>query len=622
MKYIILNLNILFITVTLLTFSGCPFQQPKAMPVVEEGEKKLPFAAPEVPPAPSQKFVGSQACVECHSEIHEHYSHHPMGRSLAAVLDPNVIEDYQEETTFETQPAPRSSVTTSYEIAQNERSVIHREIQTSADGTEIYQHDVPMDYRIGSGQKGRSYLTNRSGLLFMSPVTWYTEGNRWDISPGYKGNNLHFTRRIVEACLSCHTGRLDKNLSTTSPDTFKSQPFIEASIGCERCHGPGEEHIQFQNHEIELAKDPIVNPIDLPPRERDHVCFQCHLIGEHRLTRYGREEFDFRPGDNISDIWTVFLKGDGFDEGETTAAVSQVEQMLGSACYQKSNQKLGCISCHEPHSRPEPAEEIAFYRTKCLDCHGTGEVECSEELSARLKISAEDSCIQCHMPQVSANDVPHTSQTDHRVLTKYESTKEKIRRTRPSLYIFGENENLVPEKELERAQAISICRAAEGGGNPVLAADAISILKEWIEVVPDDIDALVSLGTAYWLLQEPQRAMDIWIPALEKNPDHEYLLRRLMVLCHETEQLELGVEYGKRLTKVNPWDFEYFGRLAHMYGQLEKYDEGISAANRALELNPAASHIHQWLAEVYQITKQPENSEYHQEMFNKLSATK
>ena len=28
---------------------------------------------------------------------------------------------------------------------------------------------------------------------------------------------------------------------------------------------------------------------------------------------------------------------------------------LSSACFQKSNQRLGCISCHDPHSAPSEA---------------------------------------------------------------------------------------------------------------------------------------------------------------------------------------------------------------------------------------------------------------------------
>lgn len=596
--------------------------------VTQAPPAKPAFDPPVVQPREQTGFVGSQVCAECHADLADHFSHHPMGRSLAKVLEASPLEDYESNTSFVTPRPPKSAVTTEYHVKRDDEQVLHCEVLKSADGTVIYEKQVPVAYAVGSGQRGRSYLIEQEGIMLMSPVTWYTQSSRWDLSPGYEGRNHHFNRRIVDGCLSCHAGRMDS--LPGSPDRFGEVAFLEESIGCERCHGPGEAHVHFQHGELKLETDPIINPGNLTPAQRDHVCFQCHLVGEHRLTRYGRSEYDFRPGDEVSDIWTIFLRGTGIGNDQTTAAVSQVEQMLSSTCYQKSAGAMGCVSCHDPHQTPPVATRVEYFNGKCQQCHHADEQPasgiqaalCSLPREERLQVSASDSCIQCHMPSIPANDVPHTSQTDHRILRSPRAQQIVSREAKSTVYIFGDEEGKIPQKELERGQAISIIRTAESTGNAVLAADAIPILEQWVAVVPDDVDAQISLGTAYSLLHENRLALETWQAALKQHPEHEYLLRRLMVLCHESELFEEGVEYGQRLTKINRWDYEYFGRLAHMLGRLERFEESVQAALRALELDPSVVRLHQWLAEVYEILDQPKQARHHAEQYLLKSATR
>src|SRR5581483_10379277 len=107
-----------------------------------------------------------------------------------------------------------------------------------------------------------------------------------------------------------------------------------------------------------------------------------------------------------------------------------------------------------------------------------------------------------------------------------------------------------------------------------------------------------------------------WERGLEEFPDNEYLLRRLFLLYHETEQAEKGVKYGARLVEINAWDYEYFGRMAHMLGQLNRLDEAISAAERALYINPAAYKIHSWLANAYSAQSNQDQSRKHRELYD------
>lgn len=595
-------------------------------PLVDEPPRSVtlsPPAPPDLPhpirrPPPPQDYVGSAVCIQCHAEICRLYETHPMGRSLARVGEESPVEDYVEQTTFEGPPAARMKLNWLYSVERGADGVRHRETVRDHDGRIVYDQAEPVDYVVGSGQRGRSYLTNRSGLLFMSPITWYSEKRRWNLSPGYLSANLRFERRIVDGCVSCHASRMAT--VPDQPDRYQVNPFLEEAIGCERCHGPARRHVEFRlNGAQEDASDPILSISSLDRDRRESICFQCHLVGEARIARYGCSEFDFRPGDELSDIWTVFVRGTGVGSDSKTVAVSQPEQMLASACYRHSDGKLGCTSCHDPHSAPTPDRHDEYYRAKCLRCHDSGGTPCSLPVSQRE--SEADSCIRCHMPKIGASNVPHTSQTDHRILRSGRSgTEAEDGGHQPFLMVFRELENPVPQLDLERARGLLLVIEAERRKEAFLAHEAIPKLRSWCAATPDDPPAWEALGMAYWLNHEIELAQSTWETASARFPESENILKRLLVLYHETGELERGVDCATRLVGLNSWQHEYFGRLAHMLGQLQRYDEAIAAANRALEINPAVPEIHGWLADVYSMQGRNELSQHHRELFKKLTA--
>src|SRR5215471_16707409 len=166
----------------------------------------------------SATFVCSAACGGCHSKIAADYSKTPMARSSGRVehLD----------------PVEFTAAGHRYRIANGR----------------LYfgQGDAPFDYFVGSNTAGRSYLSSREGYLFELPVTWYQRKRAWDASPGYEDEP---------------DVRLDR---------AADPPFLEDGVACERCHGPGSEHIRNP------AEAAMVNPTKIGPEERDSICAQCH----------------------------------------------------------------------------------------------------------------------------------------------------------------------------------------------------------------------------------------------------------------------------------------------------------------------------------------------------------
>ena len=611
---------------------------PRPKPAAGQGQADAAKRPVDRPPARPGGYVGSAVCGECHSEVFEEYQHSPMARSLAAVLDAKPIEDYTQEPGFRAPPSTHFDVTLRYYAERTSEGVRHHERAVGPEGEVIYDQAVPIHFAVGSGQRGRSYITNRDGILLMSPMSWYTGKGRWDLSPGHDLNNMRFERRIVEGCLSCHAGLValpndaaedgltaSAGLSTArirphQPNRFASDPFVEIAIGCERCHGPGEEHVRYrESFEETTGADPIVNPADLDPFRRDSVCYQCHFAGEQRLPRYGRSHFDFRPGDRVTDIWTIFVRGTGVGEDQTTKAVSQTEQMLSSVCYRESGGRMGCISCHDSHSIPSPETRIAFYRSRCLDCHGSPEhAACSLPEPERLAVTAEDSCIECHMPRIKANDVPHTSQTDHRILRLPDTSEQAGPPGESLLTAFGFKDGLIPEAEVDRARGLLLFIEAERRDSSVLAAQAIPLLEHWSEKAPDDGRVAEALGGAYYMNREVAAAFSVWERALSLNPDNEDILRRMVAAYHNLGRLDEGIRHAQHLVRLNRWYHDDFGRLAHMLGQQRRFPEAIEAALRAVELNPAATTVHGWLSEAYGIVGQPDKARKHRRLYEKL----
>ncbi len=273
-------------------------------------------------------------------------------------------------------------------------------------------------------RRGLSFLVERGNGLFQSPITWYAQRRRWDLSPRYEVWNGHFDRPITAGCLYCHTNRVE--MAEDRPPVLHG-----LAIGCERCHGPGELHAR--RPEMVDGRDwTIVNPAHLESHVlRDSVCDQCHLQGSARVDQPGRSVTAYRPGLPLeSFVRVVYAHGDPVAE---RTVVGQVEQMRKSRCYQGSGGELGCVSCHDPHRLPAVGERVAYYRGRCLECHATR--GCTLPRDDRLLQSPDDDCTACHMPPTRVLDVAHTAITLHtvpRIKPAAEGSPAKADSRRPS----------------------------------------------------------------------------------------------------------------------------------------------------------------------------------------------
>src|SRR5262249_37063772 len=203
---------------------------------------------------------------------------------------------------------PFRSVGFEFAIERRDKAVFHDEIGRDAAGKEISRTSQEIQYAVGSGTHAYSYLIQRGDHLFQSPITWFSQKKAWDLSPGFTDKRDRFERPILPGCLFCHCNQAFPVADTLN--RYEEPVFQGYSIGCERCHGPGELHVKLREKGeiVEGIDTSIVNPHHLPPRLRDSVCEQCHLGGKSRLLPRSRKPFDFRPGLPFELFWTVFVK--------------------------------------------------------------------------------------------------------------------------------------------------------------------------------------------------------------------------------------------------------------------------------------------------------------------------
>ncbi len=196
----------------------------------------LEISSPYANSRPGVRYVGDASCARCHAEIAGTYGRHPMGRSLAPVTAaaiPGLDEAAEGRPLFEADGLE-------YSIERRDGRVFHRESRRDSSGEVVARNEAEVRYVLGSGNQGASFLVDRDGFLFQSPISWYARRRRWDLSPGYRDRNLHFDRVATSACLYCHANRVEPvegAVNRYKPPTFRGH-----AIGCERCHGPGELH--------------------------------------------------------------------------------------------------------------------------------------------------------------------------------------------------------------------------------------------------------------------------------------------------------------------------------------------------------------------------------------------
>ena len=457
-------------------------------------------------------------------------------------------------------------------------------------------------YSIGSGKRERAYLFADDAFVFESPVSFYAQKesgakNVWDMAPAFQDEReMPLNIPAEAACLTCHASNAQTPLAGTE-NKYGAPLFAHDGITCERCHGSGAAHAKetsagagVQANKSHGSNPPvdtrtaaslgIVNPAKLPPTRRDAVCMQCHLQGNAAVEQPGRHLDQFHPGEDLSDFVRYFvLTGDG---KEGSRAVSQFEALAQSKCKRASGDAMTCTSCHDPHSSPAAAEKAAFYRGKCLVCHG-------EAFAAKHHVEQPD-CAKCHMARLATADLPHTQVSDHRILRVPLMPLQSVGSA------FDPSHGPPPEPKLTPFPAgqtdgavrdLALAWSSLAADKSSFAfTEAARLLPQAVVQSPEDSTLLTALGYSELRSGQAEKAREHYEHAMRIDPLSVDAAANLGVIEANAGHLDRAVELWKAAFERAPSRSSLGLNLTRGLCLTGHGDQARAALARVLEFNP------------------------------------
>lgn len=494
------------------------------------------------------------ACAKCHSEIYQRYTATPMGNASGRAEDGFIPGSYSNAT---------SGIT--YQVVQQQGAVW---ILYDRPGDKNLHGRQKLEYFMGSGNHARTYLYSINGYWFETPIAYYSEKGAYDMRPSFQAEKeMPFNLPQNFGCMRCHMNGAQLEDAGTR-NHYSGLPFLHGGISCEDCHGDSSAHV------ASAGRQTMLRIADLQPDRRIAICVLCHLEGDVSVQHRGRSLANYKPGDNIGDYVSYFVRSGA---EASNRGVSQVEGLQLSKCKQMSGLKMSCMTCHDPHSSPPSLEKATFYRAKCQGCH-------SEAKYATAHYSKNPDCTSCHMPKREAPDLAHSAWTDHRILARPDAL-------RSSLFDSSESSELtavpgVASSPTSRDVALAYYYLAADVGDNSAVGKAWDLLNRVVSTDPDDPEVLAALGFLSHLRGDRQRAAAWYRSALSLDPNNFNVGIDLGVVIARTGQPQLAADLWADIFEKNEDITELGMNIASLQCSLGKREKAEDALGRILIYSP------------------------------------
>jgi hypothetical protein len=325
---------------------------------------------PVISAAQASSFVGSEACASCHKkEAADH------ARSLHAdTLAPLEKSDAFRHVRFD-QSIHDGALGMTYTWRMKDGKPVCR-VQRSSDGA---SEEMTPKYVVGSGHHGYTFLFEKKGVFMESRLSYYPPARRWAWTPGQETETPHRAPmgRVLLAdesfsCFICHSTHLVHEGEQALPEQSMF------NVGCERCHGPGKEHVEQARAGVKPG----------------------HVWGYRNAS-----------ADTVMKLCGECHRSPGAIPDEELDAAPDLARFAGTAlaaskCYRQSEGRLSCLSCHNPHTRV--STDRAAYDRVCQGCH-TGQ-PAAQKL---CPVNRTSDCVSCHMPTRHMPDPPEVKFHNH-----------------------------------------------------------------------------------------------------------------------------------------------------------------------------------------------------------------
>ncbi len=323
------KLLLLLLVVGLLAMAGCSDDCNDNDPV-------------DPPTLPTLGYIGSDACAICHYANHDMWKHSGHPYKLTKINGEAPTGDFPDPSAYFNAPIDPPAGTTWDDFS----------------------------YTIGGFGWKMRWIQN-DGFIY-TPA----EGlNQWNFQ-NETFSNYHAGETKVYDCGACHTTGWedsDDGIADNNQDGMEGflGTFFEGGIGCEKCHGMGNQHV-FEPTTYSMQID-----------DTSYFCGTCH-------TRGGDD--GVTPSPEIIEASGGFIKHH-----------EQYDEWYNSP----HNISFGpqCNDCHDPHASVKfddgaPGEGVST-TTTCIGCHVNG----SHANIAETTHGYGATCIDCHMPNASKSAI-------------------------------------------------------------------------------------------------------------------------------------------------------------------------------------------------------------------------
>ncbi|MDP2579735.1 cytochrome c3 family protein [Shimia thalassica] len=305
----------------------------------------------------SPQYVGSEVCADCHTEETEAWqgSHHDLAWTDPS--DGHIIADFS-GTEFSL-----NGVISKFTQEDGQPFI-------ETDGPDGTMTKYPVAGVIGITPLQQYAIETAPGRLQSFDVTWDAFGEEWfHLYPDQNlkaSDGLHWTgpyKTWNSRCAECHATDYQRNFdpATKTYDSTAS----EIGVGCESCHGPASEHVNWASDAPLRDPSPDLSPLGLVVdyaqgnnETQIQQCATCHSRREPLLSGSPMPGTPFHDAYRLSTLRQGLYHPDGQIQDEVYVYGS----FLQSKMYQKG---VVCSDCHDVHSGNRVAEGNAV----CTQCH-------------------------------------------------------------------------------------------------------------------------------------------------------------------------------------------------------------------------------------------------------------
>jgi len=354
-------------------------------------------------------YVGSKKCMSCHERIYDLWKDtlHNKSQQILSRTNDTLVVDWKGMIKLKAGTIPEIIV----KLEEGPGGVHQATLVDAKDPSKEVTYTAVRTYG-GWGWKQR-YQVKIGNHHYILPFQWNQASSRWvpyNLQNWYKEDGSLKTPAVEKSfemsCAGCHNTGLELKKVERG---FESR-YIELNIGCEKCHGPGSEHVKAPK-----TKGKIIHPRKLQYERSLEVCGQCHTRGvsvpngTFKFPWNDRDNKPYKIGEPLSNYYQ-FKPGIWGDP--QAHSKSHHQQWLD---FQKSGHfyaRVLCFDCHNPHGGPSRSQltKADHNNNLCLSCHGKDKKFANSwaiRIHTKHNYSPEtrgtSRCSSCHMVKTAAS---------------------------------------------------------------------------------------------------------------------------------------------------------------------------------------------------------------------------